>query len=129
MTELEEKKIWDLRSKGKGYKAIAIELNLPTGTIKSYCTRNKVGSGKCRYCGEPIVQTPGRKQKKYCSEGCKTKWWNLNRKIIKHRFIKPKFCEHCGQSFLPIKRPSQKYCSRDCYLDHIRKGENDVRSE
>lgn len=127
MTELEEKRIWDLRSKGKGYKAISIELNLPIGTIKSYCTRNNVGSSKCRCCGESIIQAPGRKQKKFCSERCKTKWWNRNRKIIKHRFIKPKICEHCGSSFLPIKRPTQRFCCRECYLIHIRKGEENVR--
>ena len=127
MTELEEKRIWDLRAKGKTYKEISFELNLPIGTVKTYCTRNDVGSGKCRYCSKSIVQIPGRKRKKFCSDSCRTKWWNLNRRIKKHRFIKPKICEHCGSSFLPIKRPTQKFCCRECYLKHIRKGEENVR--
>ena len=40
MTDLQKKRIGKLRQMGIGYAAIAKELKLPVGTVKTFCRRN-----------------------------------------------------------------------------------------
>ena len=35
----------------------------------------------CRLCGTPVLQTPGRKEKAFCSASCCSRWWNKNRHL------------------------------------------------
>lgn len=40
----------------------------------------------CLCCGKEVVQPGGRKEKKFCSDKCRNKWWNSNlliRSIVK----------------------------------------------
>ena len=86
MTSQEKLNINRLRSQGMGYKRIAKTLKLPENTVKSYFKRNPLvmpampesgdGGHFCLNCGVPVSQTPGRKEKKFCSDVCRNKWWN-----------------------------------------------------
>ncbi len=89
MTIDERKMLATYRQQGYGYKKIAQIMGLSVNTVKTYCKRNALG-GKvdsqnpgtmekvCQYCGAPLAQTPGRKPRVFCSDGCRTKWWNAH---------------------------------------------------
>ena len=96
MTDEQKEQIIVLRQRGMGYIRVAQALGLSENTVKSFCRRNKltgeVKQGKlaehfCCYCGIPVTQNPHRKEKKFCSDKCRMKWWNvhadkLNKKTI-----------------------------------------------
>lgn len=70
------------------YSQISQKLGISESTIKTYCRRHGLGStevkvtpGKaknCICCGIPVMQTSGRKEKKFCSDKCRMQWWNSN---------------------------------------------------
>lgn len=107
MTEIEKSTIITMRAKGVGFSAIANELSLPLSTIKSFCRRYK---DKCEFCGIEVEQTSGRKHKRFCSDSCRIKWWNLNRTGKEH------ICTGCGEHFTAIEK--RKYCCHKCYIKH-----------
>ncbi|WP_037377039.1 hypothetical protein [Selenomonas sp. AB3002] len=114
MTDIEKETVAELRASGLGYGSIAERMSLSINTVKSYCIRNKLVVRKsqivCLECGKPIVQSYGRKVKKFCSDACRIKWWNHHTGLMKANAV----CAHCGKSF--HGRGSQKYCSHDCYI-------------
>ena len=122
MTEFEKRRIDEYRKQGLGYIKISQELNIPVGTIKSYCRRNKASSPQiddkhyCRYCGKAVEQTPGRKEKKFCSDACRMKWWNSNRDKVDHRALRKRNCLFCGSEFTAYSTSAKKYCSHSCYI-------------
>ena len=85
MTDEQRQKITNLRTAGNGYKKISKLLGLSENTVKSFCQRRKLGGAVvnlsaevavCKCCGKPVPQNLGRKQKKFCSDQCRMKWWN-----------------------------------------------------
>ena len=85
MTDEQRQKIINLRASGIGYKNISKLLDLSENTVKSFCQRRKLGGvvvksnaevTVCKCCEKPVQQNPGRKQKKFCSDQCRMKWWN-----------------------------------------------------
>ena len=118
MTEEQKSFIEEHRRLGEGYKVIGKLMGISENTIKTYCRRNGLGGTAtqkktdffCKYCGEPVKQTAGKKQKKFCSDACRMKWWNHHTRLRKKNSI----CVHCGKSF--HGRHGQKYCSHDCYV-------------
>ena len=65
-------KIEELQREGHGYKKIATMLDLPLNTVKSYIRRHPVTTTStasvtgCLNCGAPLLQKPGKKEKKFC---------------------------------------------------------------
>ena len=127
MTVDERKMLATYRQQGYGYKKIAQIMGLSVNTVKTYCKRNALG-GKvdsqnpgtmekvCQYCGAPLAQTPGRKPRVFCSDGCRTKWWNAHPELVNHRDGHQVVCGHCGQVFSVSKKSARKYCSHNCYI-------------
>lgn len=126
MTDEERKRIALLRDAGNGYKKIAQAMNLSESTVKSFCKRNKMGGRavpapgskpQCHYCGRSIVQKPGRKQKKFCSDQCRMRWWNSHldqvNKKANYKFV----CPVCKKSFTVYGNANRKYCSHECYIE------------
>jgi hypothetical protein len=84
MTTAQKQRIEYLRGRGDSYAAIAADLNISENTVKSYCRRNNIGvaimqerpvsTGTCANCGCPLSQTPGAKQKRFCSDKCRMAW-------------------------------------------------------
>ena len=70
--------IGNMRLQGKSAGAIAAALGLSVNTVKSYLRRHPdMGCTHfCPQCGKPVMQAEGRKEKKFCSDQCRSRWWN-----------------------------------------------------
>ena len=111
MTEGQKTLIMNLRKEGYGYVRIAQRLEISENTVKSFCRRNKVagkvdvtrtilppvkgGKHFCLYCGEEVEQNPGRKEKKFCSDKCRNRWWNSHLDRVDRRANYEFVCLHC----------------------------------
>lgn len=64
----------------------------------------------CLCCGKKLEQTPGHRQKEFCSPACYRKWRKLNvfSSTAKHK------CQWCGKEFIDPYHLDAKYCSRAC---------------
>ena len=125
MTNDEKQIIKKLRAEGLGYKSIAAVLKIPVGTVRSFCRREgfdglirEIKELPCLWCGSPVVQNPKRKQKKFCSDKCRYKWWNAHPEKLNKcsdSFHKHN-CKCCGKEFVHYGRTNGKYCSHECYI-------------
>ena len=135
MTDLQKNQITVLRSQGYGYKKIGQLMGLSVNTVKTYCKRNDLGGAftnpksqskekRCKCCGAPLHQTPGQKPRLFCSDACRTKWWNAHPELVKHRGNRQVICGHCGSVFSVNQNSTRKYCSHSCYIaDRFHGGE------
>ncbi len=109
----------ELRNKGYGYKSIASQLNLPIPTVTSFCRRNELSAkdniNSCKNCGAKLIQTPGHRQKTFCSEKCWRTWWKNNLERHKLTLFKENDCNTCKKTFISYSNKVRKYCSFDCY--------------
>lgn len=132
MTTEEKSTIRRLRFDGQGYAQIARALDMPEGTIKTFCRRNdllkaNIGATKhintsaCKQCCKPLDYVPKRKPKQFCSDGCRLSWWNANRDRVSNKGAIERACITCGKMFFSYDE-ARKYCSRNCYFaDRFRK--------
>ncbi len=132
MTNNERNEITRLRKAGMSINEIADELDLSRNTVKSFCRRNNmtVRSEKkpeiilpkngekefCLYCGKPLVQTPGRRQKKFCNDRCRNHYWNIHLRDVKRKAMYEYTCPACGNTFYAYGNRNRKYCSHECYI-------------
>ena len=137
MTEEQKNAIALLRKSGAGYGKISKELGISENTIKSYCRRNRSvtklrqGEHICPMCGKPVMQNPGRREKKFCSDACRRKWWNENRDKVRQGAgsIYGFTCKRCGKEFTAYGNPHRQYCSHECYVsDRFWEGEEPVKA-
>lgn len=112
-----------LRYQGLGYRRIAALLGMPEGTVKSYCRRHPfdITQKVCFECGTPIQNTPHKREKKFCSDKCRQKWWNSHLDLVKRKAIYHLTCEYCGCSFESYGNDHRRFCSRTCYANYRRK--------
>lgn len=121
MTNEEALKIEELQREGQGYKKIALLLNLPVNTVKSYIRRHPVEQTTtaptqgCLNCGTPLLQKPGKKEKKFCSDRCRMAWWNAHPERVNRKAFYAATCAHCGREFQAYGNRGRKYCSRSCF--------------
>ena len=103
MTTDEKTRVDELRAAGQGYKKIARELGLSENTVKSYIRRSTEpvmpDDTVCPECGKKIINTPGHRQRKFCSANC-----------------------NCGEVFTDYERRGRKYCCHACYIADRYKG-------
>lgn len=114
MGKVEHKKILELQMRGFGYKKIAVLLDLPVNSVKSFCRRHPLPNcidEVCLNCKKEIIQTPHKRKKKFCSDKCRYAWWSKNVGGNKAVHI----CDACGKEFYSYKSKKRKYCSRKCY--------------
>ena len=128
MTDEQKMQITILRQRGIGYAKIAKTLNTSENTVKSFCRRNNLtgtyevkkevpeGVRLCKYCGREVMQNPGRKEKKFCSDTCRAKWWNSHLDQVKRKAIYEFECAFCKKKFTAYGNANRKYCSHKCYL-------------
>ena len=137
MTKSQKEIILTMRRALCSYTQIAEKTGLSVGTIKSYCYRNglnaeslKSSSGLCKNCGKPILTPSKTRPRRFCSDACKTAWWNLHRYDHKNSSLIKQFkcnvcgkefaikqfkCNVCGKEFADYSSTQRKYCSRICY--------------
>jgi hypothetical protein len=128
MNNLQKENIRKLRNIGNSYLKISEMLNLPLGTIKSYCSRNgiKINSvipkDTCMNCGASLVQKAKQKPRKFCCDNCRMSWWSNNREHRKSKGDKYQ-CEYCDKTYESYDT-SSKYCGHPCYIaDRFSEGE------
>lgn len=131
MNSHEKEQIISLRTAGQSYARIADTLNLSVNSVKSFCRRHAlIGcTGKpvaqiesettqnaafCEQCGQLTVQTPGRKHKRFCSDVCRTAWWNANRTLVRWKTMHTFCCARCGMQFSRYGVTRRSFCSRSC---------------
>lgn len=111
--------ILTMRQHGATFAEIAGILSISPNTVKSICRRNdvrissldKTDAGVCKNCGQPLIQIPGKKEKTFCSNHCRSAWWNKNRSRKPYRLT----CYCCGKEFIGFGNRKKKYCGQECY--------------
>ena len=78
MSKNDRRELERMQMDGYGPTRIANELGLSVNTMKSYIRRHPSlrNAVFCLQCGRAVSQTPGRKQKKFCSNTCRSQYWN-----------------------------------------------------
>lgn len=133
MTEEQKMQIINLRKEGYGYVKIAQTLEIPQNTVKSFFRRNRAAGNLepariilppstdkkhfCLFCGKEVKQNPGRKEKKFCSNRCRNKWWNSHLDQVDRRANYEFVCLHCKKRFTAYGNANRKYCSHECYIE------------
>ena len=129
MTDAQRVQIRNLRAAGLGYKKIAEQMGMSPNTVKTYCQRHDLGGNQamqkqntdgelhvCYYCGVVVEQNPGRKEKKFCSDSCRNKWWNGRLHQVKKKAFYEYECAYCKKSFIAYGNAKRKYCSHECFV-------------
>ena len=120
MNKIQKEHIELLRAEGQSYTRIAYILGVSVNTVKSFCRRNDPGNvenalkEQCRGCGSSLIQTKGAKQKHFCSDLCRMKWWNAHPEAVNRKAIYKLTCMQCGVEFESYGNKGRKYCSRTC---------------
>ena len=130
MTDNQKKLVQIYREKGMSSKKVADTLSVSINTIKTFCKRNGLGGVRmaasgakdvmvtsCRCCGKPVRQNPGRKQKRFCSDACRNRWWNSHLEDVDKKANYERICECCGKTFISYGNSNRKYCSHSCYVN------------
>ena len=124
MTNEQKLMVLSLRKQGLGYKRISDRLGVSINTIKSFCRRASQINDEpvlsdqsvCQNCGARIEQIPGRKRKKFCSDRCRTEWWNAHLDLVERKAIYEITCAHCGKHISVYGNAKRKYCCHECYV-------------
>lgn len=120
LTNIQKQTITHLRTQGLTYTEIAAVTELSPNTVKSFCRRSQIQvsqpqsapAGRCKNCGKPLNQTPGVKQRVFCSDKCRYAWWNAHRRKQPYHLL----CHHCGREFISYGNRKRRFCGRECYL-------------
>lgn len=118
MTDAQRNAIMEYRRDGLGYKKISQLTGICESTIKTFCHRNgltgdtankeeirETSEKVCLCCGKPVVQYPGRKEKKFCSDRCRNRWWNSHLHLVKRKAMYEFTCPTCGKPFSAYGKP------------------------
>ena len=129
MTDKQKKEIERLRGEQYSYNRISAMLGIPLNTIKTYCRRHDLGgnivektstitkgNAKCLMCGVAVAQNIGRKEKKFCSDICRNKWWNSHLDLVNRKANYKYACPCCKREFTVYGNSHRKYCSHECYI-------------
>ena len=146
MTQVQIQLITECRKSGCGYKQIAKLTGLSVNTIKSFCRRNNLmGSDLnhiaspsseslgsqleeiiyCEQCGRSIIQLTHRKRKRFCSDSCRSKWWNAHLDQVNRKANYEFECPTCHKTFTAYGNKNRKYCSHTCYIKDRFGGDSD----
>ena len=122
MTDQERNQIRSYQLDGLTPKQISVLTGIAQNTVKVHCHRYPVSDadisdhkGLCRHCGRPLIQTPHKKAKRYCSDKCRMAWWKENEAKLNKKAFYRIVCQHCGSVFESYGKAGRKYCSRGCY--------------
>ena len=125
MTNQQTDQILAMKARGYGYRKIAKELDISENTVKSVL-RRKSPEPRCKNCGVILHNTPGHRQKIFCSGKCRYACWRKN--ALSKSTVKS-VCLYCGTEFSDYSYRHRKYCSHNCYISDRYKGENAYETE
>ena len=124
MTTHEKEQIRQMRLAGYGYQQVAKVLGCPEASIKSFGRRNELlgrvlakrsPENTCQQCGHQIPLGTVRRERRFCSDRCRYKWWNANRHMRHTSSKKENTCPVCHSAFYTYDK-DQRYCCRRCYV-------------
>ena len=123
MTEIQKRKITEMRRRACTYTEISDVMGISVGALKSFCRRYAVDtvSDVCLMCGQKLRQVPHKRKKKFCSDKCRLDWWRDNRDAMNRKAVYHFSCKQCGKEFECYGNSHRIYCSRRCYADARRK--------
>lgn len=144
MTDTEKRTAERMRAEGCSYNMISQTLGISLSTVKSHIRRRAkkepqievVGKPSantvvlrlsdsepttppriyCKRCGTTLVNTPGHRQKIFCSKSCQERYWREHRNISLCASLVSCTCPGCGKEILDYKGHNRKYCSHQCYI-------------
>lgn len=135
MTNLQKEQITTLREQGYGYATIAKAVGIKKDTVVAFCRKEgltgikaqsndriTLDAGFCLHCSSLLHQIPGRKKVKFCSDKCRTAWWNSHPEAVNRKAVYSFICTHCGKPFTAYGNAGRKYCSHACYIADRYKG-------
>ena len=125
MTNMQKQRITMLRGRGASYAQIAAMLGLSENTVKSFGRRRSLkpadadasiseGGPACAQCGKPMGDSK-HKTRRFCSDRCRSIWWNGHQNESYHKAIYHFTCSCCGATFESYGNNHRKFCSRACY--------------
>lgn len=130
VTQQQKEQTLRLRAVGISFGKIASALGISVNTVKSYCRRNPataetmsvpqtvIHADRCPQCSALLQQSPGHRQKRFCSPKCRMAWWKAHPEQMDRKKLYPAECQHCGGIFMQYRSRPRKFCSRGCYLAH-----------
>ena len=123
MTQEEKEKISAMTRDGMKARQISDDLGLSVNTVRSFIRRHGAAANgsACAECGKPLVQTSGHRQKRFCSDVCRARWWKAHPEQGQRKAYYRLNCQHCGKEYVSYGNRNRKYCSRECYLNACRK--------
>ena len=123
MRQEDRSAIDNMRIDGIKPPTIAAALGLSVNTVYTHIRRHPEISNTrtCRYCGRPVIQPPGKRPKKYCSDACRNAWWNSHQDQVDRKAYYHLECQFCGKEFESYGNKNRKYCCRACYIAALRK--------
>ena len=115
MTKENMDKIYTLKDTGLSIRNIAKTLNVPFSTVQSFLKKYPVRVGNfCKCCGKKVPYSRF-KPREYCSNYFRRKWYR------NHKFGETRICIGCGREFQIKNHHDNHYCSRECYLNSVKK--------
>ena len=134
MNQQQKEHITKLRTQGISYGRIAKTLGVSVNTVKSFCRRQKdprqipastpekkLAQNQnriCPNCAAMLLQKPGHRQKRFCSEHCRRSWWAAHPEEAKKETWRSATCCQCGKCFSYYRNRKRKYCSQRCYQQY-----------
>ena len=128
MNDAQREQIRKLRGESYSYMKISQVLGISENTVKTFCRRKGLGgvvqpsvhvkeAGHfCLCCGVAVMQTAGRKEKRFCSDRCRNKWWNSHLDQVNRKAHYKYVCPCCKKPFVVYGNANRKYCSHECYI-------------
>ncbi|MFR3366520.1 MAG: RNA polymerase subunit sigma-70 [Gallintestinimicrobium sp.] len=121
MTHQQKEQITALRSQGYGYATIAKAIGLKKDTVVAFCrkvgltgtkaadnSRIELDAGFCPQCGALLTQTPGRKRVKFCSDNCRTAWWNAHPEKVNRKASIPLYLRSLRKALHRLRQYKKK---------------------
>lgn len=121
MTKEQQQEIIRLKSAGLSFSKIAEQLGLPRNTVKSFYQRKHdspelQAKATCKQCGAPLFPKPGHAMPRFCSDRCRSTWWNMHNDELSEKGKIQIACKNCGTIFSCYPSSQRDYCSRECYF-------------
>ena len=116
MTKEQQQAIIRLKNGGLSLSQISSRLGIPRNTVKSYCQRvaaaakgTAEGKGICEQCGLPLRYRENHTRPRFCSDKCRTAWWNAHPEHLSTASMVEVRCVCCGTSFHSFSSRHRSY--------------------
>ena len=120
LTNEQKATILSMREQSISYADIAELTGVSVNRAKQsvFRQRHKGQIRRCAQCNKVMTNSNNRPSKRFCSNGCRFKWWYVHRDQLSTLQAHTHNCVVCGKEFFSFKEAS--FCSRSCYSESMR---------